>query len=57
MDVMKSPLKRLQNKFRYQVIVRCKLDKADQIEEELLEQTKDAVKSSVFFEVNPQNIS
>lgn len=57
MDVMKSPLKRLQNKFRYQVIVRCKLDKADQIEEELLEQTKDAVKSSVFFEVNPQNMS
>lgn len=57
MDVMKSPLKRLQNKFRYQVIVRCKLDKADEIEEELLEQTKDAVKSSVFFEVNPQNMS
>lgn len=57
MDVMKSPLKRLQNKFRYQVIVRCKLEKADQIEEELLEQTKDAVKSSVFFEVNPQNMS
>lgn len=57
MDAMKSPLKRLQNKYRYQVIVRCKLDKADNIEDELFECVEDVVKSSVFFETNPQNMS
>lgn len=57
MDAMKSPLKRLQNKYRYQVIVRFKLDKAEEIEEELFNATKGSLKSSVFFEVNPQNMS
>lgn len=56
-DAMKSPLKRLQNKYRYQVIVRCKLDKADNIERELFACVDDVVKSSVFFETNPQNMS
>lgn len=57
MDVMKSPVKRIQNKFRYQIIVRMKLEHADQIEKELFMATNDTVKSSVFFEVNPQNMS
>ena len=57
MDAMKSPVKRIQNKFRYQVIVRMKLDRADEIEKELFEATKENLKSSVFFEVNPQNMS
>ena len=57
MDAMKSPVKRIQNKYRYQVIVRCKLDNADKIEKEIFEATKGALKSSVFFEVNPQSMS
>ena len=57
MDVMKSPVKRIQNKYRYQVIIRMNLDRADEIEKELFMATKDTQKSSVFFEVNPQNMS
>ena len=57
MDAMKSPVKRIQNKFRYQVIVRMKLDRADEIEKAMFEATKDNLKSSVFFEVNPNNLS
>lgn len=57
MDAMKSPLKRLQNKFRYQVIIRLKNDNADAIEKEIFNCTLDAPKSSVFFEINPSNMS
>jgi len=57
MDAMKSPLKRLQNKFRYQVIIRLKTDRADEIEKEIFECTVDAPKTSVFFEINPSNMS
>lgn len=57
MDAMKSPLKRIQNKFRYQVIIRLKNDRADEIEKELFDCTVDATKSSVFFEINPSNMS
>lgn len=57
MDAMKSPLKRLQNKFRYQVIIRLKTDRADEIEKEIFECTLDAPKTSVFFEINPSNMS
>jgi len=57
MDAMKSPLKRLQNKFRYQVIIRLKKPRADEIEREIFNCTLDAPKSSVFFEINPSNMS
>jgi len=57
LDVMKSPVKRIQNKFRYQVVIRCKLDRVDEIEQDVFECTKNVVKSSVFFEINPQNMS
>ena len=57
MDAMKSPLKRLQNKFRYQVIIRLKNERADEVEKEIFECTLDAPKSSVFFEINPSNMS
>ena len=56
-DVMKAPVKRIQNKFRYQVLVRCKLDDVDRFEKELFECIDENCKSSVFFEVNPQNMS
>lgn len=57
MDAMKSPLKRLQNKFRYQVVIRLKNQNADEIEKEIYDCTLDAPKSSVFFEINPTNMS
>ena len=57
MDAMKSPLKRLQNKFRYQVIIRLKNERADEIEKEIFDCTTDATKTSVFFEINPSNMS
>ena len=57
LDAMKSPIKRIQDKFRYQIIIRMKLDKADQIEKEVFDIVDKASKTSVFFEVNPQNMS
>ncbi len=57
MDAMKSPIKRMQNKYRYQILMRVKLDRADEIEKELFEICDKACKNSVFFEVNPQNLS
>ncbi len=56
MDAMKSPIKRIKNSYRYQVIIRLKLD-SKQIEDEIYDCTSEAVKSSVFFEVNPENMS
>ena len=57
LDVMKSPLKKLQNKFRYQIMMRFKLDKADEIEKEVFDAVDKKCKSSVFFEINPNNLS
>lgn len=57
LDAMKSPIKRIQDKFRYQIIIRMKLDKADQLEKEVFDIVDKASKTSVFFEVNPQNMS
>lgn len=57
LDAMKSPIKRIQNKYRYQIMMRLKLDKADEIEEKVFEIVDNASKTSVFFEINPQNLS
>ena len=57
LDAMKSPIKRIQNKYRYQIMMRLKLDKADEIEERVFEIVDNASKTSVFFEINPQNLS
>ncbi len=56
MDAMKSPIKKIKNSFRYQVIIRLKKGKK-QIEDEIFDCTLQAPKSSVFFEVNPENMS
>ena len=56
-DVMKAPVKRIQNKFRYQILVRCKLDNIESFEKDLFECIDENCKSLVFFEVNPQNMS
>ena len=57
LDAMKSPIKRLQDKFRYQIMLRLKLDKADIIEKEIFKIVDKTSKNSVFFEINPQNLS
>lgn len=57
MDAMKSPIKRMQNKYRYQILLRVRLPYADQIEDDLFEIVDKASKNSVFFEINPTNLS
>jgi len=57
LDVMKAPLNKIKNKFRYQIMMRFKLDKSEEIEKEIFEAVDSKAKSSVFFEVNPNNLS
>lgn len=57
MDAMKSPIKRMQNKYRYQILMRLKLDKADEIEIKVFEIADKHSKNTVFFEINPQNMT
>lgn len=57
LDVMKAPLNKIKNKFRYQIMMRFKLEKADEIEEKIFETIEAKTKSSVFFEINPNNLS
>ena len=57
MDAMKSPIKKIKNSYRYQVVVRLKLDHCDEVENEIFKCTEGALKSSVFFEVNPESMS
>lgn len=57
LDVMKAPLNKIKNKFRYQIMMRFKLDKADEIEKEVYESVNPNTKSLVFFEINPNNLS
>ena len=57
MDAMKSPVKKIKNSYRYQIIIRIKLHNSQLIENEIFACTNEALKSSVFFEVNPENMS
>lgn len=57
LDVMKAPLSRIKNKIRYQILMRFSLDKADEIEQKIYECVDEKAKSSVFFEINPNNLS
>ena len=57
LDVMKAPLNKIKNKFRYQIMMRFKLDKADEIEKKIYDCVDEKCKSSVFFEINPNNLS
>lgn len=57
LDAMKSPIKRLQNKYRFQIILRIKLEKADQIEEEVFNIAKKTAKTNIFLEINPSNMA
>ncbi|MBO5021868.1 MAG: primosomal protein N' [Clostridia bacterium] len=57
LDAMKSPIKRIQDKYRYQIMMRLSLNHADEIEAKAFDIVDRASKTSVFFEVNPQNLS
>lgn len=57
LDAMKSPIKRIQDKYRYQIMMRLKLGKADEIEDKVFDIVNKTSKTSVFFEINPQNLS
>ncbi len=56
-DAMKSPIKRMQNKYRYQILLRTKLEKADEIENRVFDIVDKNSKNSVFIEINPQNMT
>lgn len=57
LDAMKAPIKKIQNKYRYQILLRVKLEQADQIEEEVFGIANKIVKNNVFIEINPTNMS
>lgn len=59
LGVMKSPVGRIQNKFRYQVLMRIKKQGEQEIIDELFELMDKTKKSNVniFVEVNPQSLS
>lgn len=57
LDAMKSPIKRIQDKFRYQIMMRLKLERADEIEDKVFKIVDKNAKEGAFFEINPQNLS
>ena len=57
LNAMKAPIKRIANRYRYQILLRIKKDNAEEIEKEVHEATACDAKLSVFFEINPQNLS
>ena len=55
----KSPVGRIQNKFRYQILVRLRLEKADEITSKIYSEA-DQIKTnavSCFVELNPTSLS
>ncbi|MEG1609339.1 MAG: primosomal protein N', partial [Clostridia bacterium] len=59
MQAMKSPITKIQNKYRYQILMRFKLENQREIMSkvfDIIDKTK-AVGVSVFAEINPQNLS
>lgn len=59
LKAMKSPVKRKENKFRYQIMMKLKVDRADEIMKGIYRITNNnKLKGvSVFAEVNPQDLS
>ncbi|MCL2771272.1 MAG: primosomal protein N' [Firmicutes bacterium] len=59
LEAMKSPIKRIEDKYRYQILMRVLPHKADEIYKQIFiikaeYNHKDAF---IFFEINPQNLS
>ena len=59
LGVCKAPIGKIQNKFRYQVLMRLKLNKFDEIMHRLFELANMSKKSNVncFIEINPTNLN
>lgn len=59
LGAMKSPINKLQNKFRYQIVMRIKREKEGAILKNIHEiiDSVDKKNVSIFVEVNPQNMS
>lgn len=57
-DAMKSPVGRIKNKFRYQILIRLKPQKADQIIDQIYEacDKHENNKVSFFVEINPSSL-
>jgi len=59
LQAMHSPVKKIENKLRYQILIRIKRDKEDEITDKIYKIT-DAVRSNkatLFVEINPQNLN
>ncbi len=56
---MKAPVKRIENKFRYQIIMRLVPERADAIIGKINGILDDNIKKNVwtFLEINPQNMN
>ena len=59
LGVMKSPIGKIQNKYRIQILIRLKPDNEDVITKKLFEITEMNKQTGVsaFIEINPQNLS
>ena len=59
LGVMKSPIGRIQNKFRLQILMRLKPESAETVINKLFEIADDINKkgTSIFVEIDPQNLS
>ena len=59
LDVMKSPIGKIKNKFRYQILARIKNDVSDEIIQKMYEicDSHEDKNVSVFVELDPQSLS
>ncbi len=59
LGAMKSPIGRIQNKYRNQILMRIKPEKEEFITDKLFEYADECKQSnvSIFIEINPQNLS
>ena len=56
---MKAPVGRIENKFRFQILMRLRNDNADQIIHEIYRETSENKNKnvSIFVEINPEVLS
>ena len=59
LNAMKSPVKRIMKKHRYQILIRIKTDNEDEILQKIYNVINQVKQKdlSVFAELNPQNLS
>ena len=59
LEAMRSPVGKIKNKFRYQIVIRIKVENAEEILNDIHEIIKEASNKnvSIFVETNPQSLS